>query len=299
MAQEKYFEKFPIVTYANNQAVDITKRVALLEKVSTNPYVFYPYEIQSNERADHLSDRYYKDPYRSWALYITNKIVDPYYEWYLSENEFNEFITDKYVSIPLAKQRVKYYRNNWEETDEKEISISEYDALTYEAKTYFEPVFGATGGVTKYKRRQLDWRLGTNFICRYVVNATPEIFGRFKKDEIVTIVYNPITTGNGQFMAATANSVVLQHMRGSFATSNTVVISNSSYLVGTESGAKLPFTEFYAIANNLTEDVRNYWTGVSYYDYENEKNEYNKTIRVLDSSFKQIISDNLKDLMKE
>jgi len=296
---EKYFEKFPLITYSNNQAVDITKRVALLERVSTNPYVFYPYEIQSNERADQLSERYYKDSYRSWALYITNKIVDPYYEWYLSENEFNEFIVGKYQSIALAQQKIKYYRNNWEETDEKEISVSEYNSLTYEAKTYFEPIFGISSQVEKYKRKQLDWKLKTNFICRYIVNATPEIFNRFKEDEIVKIVYDPFNSGNGQLVAATSNSVVLNHMRGNFAVTNTVSVTNTSYLYGTESGANLSFIGFYSLANNLTEDVLSYWTGVSYYDYENERNEYNKTIRVLDSSFKQIIADNLKDLMKE
>ena len=70
---EKYFEKFPVITYSNNQVVDITKRVALLERVSSNPYVFYPYEITSNERADQLSTRYYGDAYRSWIFYISNK----------------------------------------------------------------------------------------------------------------------------------------------------------------------------------------------------------------------------------
>jgi len=99
MSIDRYFDKFPIISYANNQVVDITKRVAMLEKVSRNPYAFYPYDIVGDERADQLSSRYYEDSYKSWLLYITNKITDPYYEWYLTEREFLEFLEKKYGSI--------------------------------------------------------------------------------------------------------------------------------------------------------------------------------------------------------
>jgi hypothetical protein len=302
---EKYFEKFPVITYANNQAVDITKRVALLERVSTNPYVFYPYEITSNERADQLSARYYNDAYRSWIFYISNKIVDPYYEWYLDENQFNEFIEKKYgyyivdeQRILFAQTKIKYYRNNWEKAIDSSINVSEFDALPPEAKVYFEPVYSDRRSITSYKRAELNWSSGTNEIAGYTVNATPDQISSFKPDEIVTIVYDPITSGNGQFMGATSNTVALQHMRGSYATSNTVIISNTSYMVGTESNTVLNFTQYYPISKNIHPAVEMYWEGVTFYDYENEKNEYNKSIRVLDSSFRQTIADNLKDLMK-
>ena len=38
---------------------------------------------------------------------------------------------------------------------------------------------------------------------------------------------------------------------------------------------------------------------VSYYDYENENNEYNKTIRVMEKDLREVAVENLKDLMKE
>jgi hypothetical protein len=94
MAQ-RYFDKFPIITYSNTEVVDITRRVTMLDKTIQNPYVFYPYEIDSNERADQLSARYYEDQFKSWMIYLSNKIVDPYYEWYLSEDEFVNFIIKK------------------------------------------------------------------------------------------------------------------------------------------------------------------------------------------------------------
>ena len=40
------------------------------------------------------------------------------------------------------------------------------------------------------------------------------------------------------------------------------------------------------------------WTPVTYVEFETDKNEYNKTIRVLDSDYKDVIVENLKDLLK-
>ena len=108
---ERYFEKFPVISYSNNSVVDITKRAVLLDKVYNTPLAFFPYTIASEERADQFSYRYYEDPFQTWILYFSNKIVDPYYEWYLHENEFYDFMVKKYGSYYDSQQKVKYYRN--------------------------------------------------------------------------------------------------------------------------------------------------------------------------------------------
>ena len=106
---QRYFENFPKIQYSNNSVLDITKRVTILNSVSSNPYAFYPYELEVHERPDQFSGRYYQDPFQSWLLYLSNKIVDPYYEWYLSDDEFNNFITElrKIRDIKLLDN--KYY----------------------------------------------------------------------------------------------------------------------------------------------------------------------------------------------
>jgi hypothetical protein len=113
MTVNRYFDKYPLINYANNLVIDITKRVTLVDKVTKNPYIFYPYDISNSEREDQLSARYYGDPYKSWILYLSNNITDPYYEWYLSDEEFNEFIISKYGSIENSMQKIKFYRNHY------------------------------------------------------------------------------------------------------------------------------------------------------------------------------------------
>mgnify|MGYP001600190963 CR=1 FL=1 len=88
---DKYFEKFPVISYANTAARDITRRTAILSSIYSNPTLYYPYQIEQFERPDNISDRYYNDQYMDWILYMTNKIVDLYYDWYMDDNTFNNF----------------------------------------------------------------------------------------------------------------------------------------------------------------------------------------------------------------
>lgn len=282
---ERYFQKFPITTYSNTYVVDISKRATLLNKVYANPFIFYPYEI-NNERADQLSHRYYDDSYQSWIIYFSNRIVDPYYEWHLNENEFNEFINSKYGSYELAYQKVNYYRNNW--VGQEPVSVSYYDSLVPNLKKYWEPVYGISNKTVSYKRVEQDWVVNTNKIVSYKVNTN----SNFIKDEICKISFEN-AIGKGQVLSSSNTAVFLQHMFGTYTG------SSQGYIYGTESGSNVAFTAVNSIANNISTEEEIYWKPVTYFDYENEKNEYNRTVRVIDKTYEQKISDDLKKLMND
>jgi hypothetical protein len=85
MASETYFKNFNTIQYGNNSVVDITERVVVLNNVQKNPYVYYPLDITDGARPDQISNQNYNDPFASWVLYLSNDIVDPYYECYLKQ----------------------------------------------------------------------------------------------------------------------------------------------------------------------------------------------------------------------
>lgn len=285
---EKYFSKFPKVQYANNYVVDITRRVVLTNKAASNPYAFYPYDIASEERADQFSYRYYNDQYKSWLLYLTNDITDPYYGWYLTDSQFNELIEKKYGSIETAQQKIKYYKNNWENVEN--ISVSEYNALTDARQYYWDAVYGNGYTISSYKRKQLDLNATTNKVISYTVSNTS-----FITDELCKVVYNSYEVGYGQVAAAANNTLFLQHVYGSFYSN----VAGICYVYGTESSINATFTDVSANnANNISEDELVYWTPITYYDYEYNKNEYNRSIKVMDNKYAQQAADNLKDLLK-
>ena len=96
---EEYFKKFPLVNYNNYAAINITERVVVTEESFRNPFIFYPYDLSEGQRPDQLADKYYNDQYLSWMLYMINQVEDPYYDWYLSEKDFQLFLCKKYFDL--------------------------------------------------------------------------------------------------------------------------------------------------------------------------------------------------------
>lgn len=290
----KYFDKFPTVRYSNNLVVDITKRVALLDKVSRNPYVFYNYDVSSEERPDQLSNRYYRDSYKSWLIYLTNDVVDPYHDWYMSETELLDFVILKYGSLFNAENKIKFYRNNWENQDP--ISKSEYNSLPFDLQKYWTPNYENSNQIINYVRKQADWSTTTNKIISYQVSNTS-----FIKDEICNIRLMGESLGKGQVVATNSDKVFLQHVYGDFYTSSTIEIdpeTHVSYIYGTESNCNAVVTAVSSVSNNIPEDELVYWKPITYLQLETEKNEYNKTIRLIDSSQSDIAVDNLRTLLE-
>ena len=283
---QRYFENFPKIQYSNNSVLDITKRVTILNSVSSNPYAFYPYELEVHERPDQFSGRYYQDPFQSWLLYLSNKVIDPYYEWYLSDDEFNNFIEKKYGSVYAAQSKIKNYKNNW--ISDENITTSEYNALPASKKDYWQPVIGVSNQITSYSRKQLDWSVNTNKIMTYTVNNS----NGFIIDEIVNIVYDPNTTGKGQVLSVANGILNIQHVSGTYN-------QNNGYVYGTESNSNTTFTTAITAADNIPDVEEVYWAAVTYYDFETFKNEYNKTIRVLDNRYNVTAIRDLKNLMSD
>ena len=217
----------------------------------------------------------------------------------MSNDEFTNFIIKKYGDYYTAESRIKYYKNNW--VGQEDISVSAFDSLPASLLKYWEPKIGSANKIAGYSRKQVEWTLNTNKILAYTVSNT-----QFTIDEVCTIYFDAYHSGKGQVLsyvqdtANTANSVVyLQHVSGDYYLSNTVQISNNvSYIYGHDSQVNTYFTGVICTANNISDEESVYWSPVTYIDYETDKNEFNKTIRVLDSDYKQIIADNLKDLLK-
>jgi hypothetical protein len=262
----------------------------MIETVSNNPYIFYPYEISQEERPDQFSDRYFGDSYKSWIIYISNKIVDPYYEWYLTENQFNEVLIKKYGSVRNAYQKINFYRNDY--YNSTNITISSYNALPVNLKSYWTPVYN-NDKIKEYTRKQNDHKLTTNKILSYTVANT-----NFIRDEICTIKFNNNDFGQGQVLFSANNNLKIQHVSGTYLANSTVTISAGSYIYGTESKVNTHFSTTSLVINNIPEGEEMYWAPITYADFEKEINEYNKSVRIIDKRLTDTISDNLTELMK-
>ena len=151
---DRYFDKFPIISYANNAVVNITERATFVNNLLQNPYLYYDYQVAEGERPDQLSDRYYNDQYKSWIWYLTNQMKDPYYDWYMSDDVFYGYLEAKYkTSIYTLQQRTKYYINNWFQ-DERKLSVSDYNAMSNTLHKFWQPFYQGSPSIAGYERVQ-------------------------------------------------------------------------------------------------------------------------------------------------
>jgi len=293
---ERYFQKFQLINYANTVAVNITQRSVVLNSVYSNPSLYYLYNIKPHERPDTIADEYYQDQYMSWILYLTNKMVDPYYDWNLDQDTFDAFIIKKYGSYENASSKIKYFRNNWY-TQPEQISVSQYTNIVsangslarYYNPTYLDDIKNTIPN--GYVRKKEDWVYNTNRIVSYAV-ANGSLF---VSDEIVNVTFSANSTGRGQVNFSNSSIVVLKNLFDN--TSNGTITANS-YLYGRESKANTVFTNTTSLANNIPSSEVTYWDPVTYFQYELEINEKNKSIQILEKRHSTQISKELKRLMK-
>lgn len=330
MANETYFKNFNKIQYDNNTVIDITERVVTLSNVQRNPYVYYPYDITNGIRPDQLANDTYKDPFTSWMLYLSNDIVDPYYEWYMDQTQFDKFIVSKYGSVVSAMRKTAFWKNDW--VDKPNISNSIYSAESPERKKYWKPNYNTYGGIIDYSRSQDDWTVTTNKIVKYNVNF-PTVYNindaqeyyvdspfvGYIKGEVIDIIFNDVYQNKGTAEIIhiednvdpitgihTINNLIVQHnygttIPGQGTASLQYDFDNNFFLskiIGKESGQVGRINSVEVIVENLTNDEIVYWNPVSYYDMENEKNEGNRSIRVLQSNLAPKYIKNVKDLLK-
>lgn len=93
----KYFEKFPIIEYEGRRVRDISRRSNFVRALSNNPYLYYPYTVGEGERAEDIAQFYYGSVDYVWLVYMANNIIDPYHEWPMDPQTFNDYLVEKYT----------------------------------------------------------------------------------------------------------------------------------------------------------------------------------------------------------
>ena len=285
---ENYFNKFPNTIYNDKECVDITRRVSIGNSQSRKTNLFYSYDIQNNLRADQVAQYYYNDPTYDWLIMLQNGIIDPYYGWYLSEQDFDSYIIEKYGSYETSIKKIKHYQLDWANGDE-EITSSFYENnLPYENRKYFIPIYGVNTKIVSYERRKEDWIINTNKIIKLNVNNYTN-GNTFTVGELVDIksnLNNQTSNGTGEVITSNSTAIIIKNTSG--------YTTNNYYIVGETSNTSAIFSTANTIVENISNSEFVYWTAVTYYEYEKQKNEANKTIRLIDTNYSLQIAEDLR-----
>ena len=97
-----YFGRFPMTVYdmkGNNVhklLPDILRRVKLRSSIRAGMFIFDNYDVPYGDKPEDVAFKFYGDPELHWVILMTNNITDRYYEWPMTQPQFQEYIEDKY-----------------------------------------------------------------------------------------------------------------------------------------------------------------------------------------------------------
>ena len=93
------FKHFPNFGYALDGKIvavtDIFRKIRLSE-FANNELLLVEYTIEAGQTPEIVADILYYDPKLFWTILLVNDIVDPYNEWYLSQEDLALLVEQKY-----------------------------------------------------------------------------------------------------------------------------------------------------------------------------------------------------------
>lgn len=97
-----YFNKFGKIQYGFDKenfkiVTDVMKRVKVRDKIINELSLYDKYDVKSGDTPESIAFKHFGDVNLHWVILLTNNITDRYYDWPMSEQEFEVFLKDKYT----------------------------------------------------------------------------------------------------------------------------------------------------------------------------------------------------------
>ena len=77
---------------------DLMVRVKVREKIINEMSLYDKYDVPSGERPEDTAFKHFGSAEYHWVILMTNNITDTYYDWPMSEQNFEAFLKDKYTN---------------------------------------------------------------------------------------------------------------------------------------------------------------------------------------------------------
>jgi len=130
----RYFNKFPTINYkistetddftSFEQITDITVRIGVIQTVLNNTADYYDILLRDGDTPDIVADKFYGDSEAHWLVMLTNKIIDPDFDWMLDQRSFDNYIVKKYGSIEWAQTNWHHWEKVISRTDSRSRETS-------------------------------------------------------------------------------------------------------------------------------------------------------------------------------
>jgi hypothetical protein len=97
-----YFARFPMMAYSikgdetYKLVPDILRRIKLRANIRNGMFMFDNYDVKEGETPEIVAHKWFGDTEYHWVILMTNNITDRYYEWPLTQHQFQLHLEDKY-----------------------------------------------------------------------------------------------------------------------------------------------------------------------------------------------------------
>lgn len=295
----KFFDLFPTIPFdiaqqRNNSnfenVTNIFFRLRFIREVISNASSYYEYIIKDSDTPEILAFNIYGDAEAHWIILMANEMIDGQYDWPLSQKQFDKYIHDKYRLE--ASNGVLSVANT--------ISQANVIAWTKTNSHHYEKVVNRTesfSGITTETRFEISYNaLGNDILTIGSANADYTVGER--------VYLSPDNTEPNAYL--TADVISWTAANGQIVLANTVkdptkpilygtLIGNTSYTQGTINSIdypNVPFDYYLSIPETQSFQTINMGGGksvfevinrdaISYYDYELQKNENKRTIKII------------------
>jgi hypothetical protein len=194
MTISPYFDLFPKIEYnisgepnATENVTNIFKRYAILKDILSNAGSYVLYEVEENDTPEILAEKVYNDAGAGWMILYANKIIDPQFDWPMSDEVFKKYVTEKYGSVALAQTTYHHYEKIVETTVGDQTYTRTYivnkERLTDNALdvpyTYYEPYdgnFSLTGDTLLVTADNTSFTVDHSIHASYDDTSLPEYY---------------------------------------------------------------------------------------------------------------------------
>lgn len=120
------YEMSPVAQYSfTEEATDIFFRVGMLKDVLKDIAAYYVYEIEEGDTPEIIAEKVYGDSGAGWIIVYANQILDPQFDWPLTDKQLQVYIKNKYGTVEASKTGVHHY----EKIVKKTSSNSDYEDI--------------------------------------------------------------------------------------------------------------------------------------------------------------------------
>lgn len=202
----KYFRHYPKELYsledrpvALDAITNICTRFTFEKSFKENTATYYDYQIQEGETAEMIAHKLYGSPEMHWVIFMINDIIDPYYDWPMSNNVFKQYLNNKYATqagpnstgVKWCTVNIKSYylteTRTVTKTGAKVVETREVDFDTWDAyNSYLNDITLDTGEKiliegTKSTKSYYNYEVEENEKRRTIKLIKPEIAGVLSK----------------------------------------------------------------------------------------------------------------------